>query len=121
MSRSSRQEKAEKRLRALEQEFENLLVEALHSCAGGRWGLFWKNEMNVELPDRYLSKEAERLIVSGDEIVTIRQQLGIVEEFWPYARLRHYRSLYGSNVPGEPKLAQQFLEEINQRATRAIP
>jgi hypothetical protein len=113
MSRASRQEKAEKKLHALQQEFEQLLREGLRSCADGRWGLLG------QYPQRYRLKEAEQLETLGHEIVGLRHELGIVDDFWPYSRFLHYCSIQGSNALGEPKLAKQFLEEIEQRATRA--
>jgi hypothetical protein len=113
MSRGSRREKTEKKLQALELEFEHLLREALQSCAGGRWGLLGRH------PEQYRLKEADQLQTLGQEVVALQQELGIVDEFWPYSRFLHYCSIQGSNALGEPKLAKQFLEEIEQRATRA--
>jgi hypothetical protein len=106
MSRASRQEKAKKKLQALELEFEQLLRGALRSCAGGRWGLLG------QYPEQYRLKEAEQLETLGREIGSLRQELGIVDEFWHYSRFIHYRSIQGSNALGEPKLAKGFLEEI---------
>ena len=55
----------------------------------------------------------------GRKIVSLRQELGIGDEFWHYSRFIHYRGIQGSNALGEPKLAKEFLEEIEHRATRA--
>jgi hypothetical protein len=54
--------------------------------------------------------EAEQLKSMAREIRSIRQDFGqsnpLVERFIYYCSLR------GANVPGEPKLAQAFLDEI---------
>lgn len=110
MSRASRHEKAETNLHALKREFEELLLEALHSCANGRWGLLG------QYPQRYRLKESEQLEALGEKIDALRKELAIVEEFWFYARFQYYCSIQGSNAVGEPKLAKQFLEDIEQRA-----
>ena len=114
MSRVSRQEKAEKNLHAIQHEFEQLLREALRSCANGRWGLLG------QYPQRYRLRESEQLDALGQKIGALRQELGIVDEFWPYSRFLHYCSIQGSNALGEPKLAKQFLEEIEQRSNSAL-
>jgi hypothetical protein len=93
----------------LESEFCSLLPHVLGQCAAGRWGLFGQND-HLEA-SRYLRwSEAERLKSMAREIRLIRQDCGqsnpLVERFL------HYCSLRGSNVPGEPKLAQAFLAEV---------
>jgi len=89
MSRASRQEKTEKKLQALELKFEHLLREALPSCAGGRWGLLG------QYPEQYRLKEVDQLEKLGQEVVALRQELGIVDEilalFAFSARLQHPR------------------------------
>jgi hypothetical protein len=90
-----------------------LLRGALRSCAGGRWGLLG------QYPEQYRLKEAEQLETLGREIVALRQELGIAVEFWHYSHFIHYRSIQGSTAPGEPRLAKEFLDEIEHRATRA--
>ena len=62
--------------------------------------------------------ESEQLEALGQKIDVLRKELGIVEEFWFYARFRHYCSIKGSNAVGEPKLAKQFLEDIEGRVAR---
>ena len=56
---------------------------------------------------------ADTLTRLGESIRGLRSQLGMVEEFQPYDRFLHYRSLRGPNVPGEPKLAEAFFRELN--------
>jgi hypothetical protein len=89
-----------------------LLCGALRSCADGRWGLLG------QYPEQYRLKEVEQLETLGQEIGALRQELGIVDEFWHYSRFLYYCSVHGSNALGEPKLARLFLEEIEQRASQ---
>ena len=57
-------------------------------------------------------KIVDKLIEDGDEIENLRRELGLTEPFHPFKRFLEYRQMRGSNVPGEPKLAMQFLKEL---------
>ena len=57
-------------------------------------------------------KTADALIRDGDEIEELRRKLGFTEAFHPYKRFVEFRKMRGSNVRGEPKLAVQFLTEL---------
>jgi hypothetical protein len=100
----------DKQLTLLEAEFEPLLMACLKECSDGRWGLFGQND-RVD-PDRRYSNwsEADRLKSLAEEIHSIRAGFGksnpLCERFLDYC------ALGGANVPGEPKLAQRFLDEI---------
>ncbi|MHB8153286.1 MAG: hypothetical protein ACYDGW_10760 [Vulcanimicrobiaceae bacterium] len=48
----------------------------------------------------------------AEEIERLRVLLGFAEPFALAERFDHYCALRGANVPGEPKLAKQFLAEI---------
>jgi len=101
----------DQRLDALENDFRPLLVSCLEECARGRWGLFKQNE--GEEAERYLAwEDADRLAQMALEIRHLRSEFGqpspLVERFFDYVSLR------GANVPGEPKLAKAFLEEIRR-------
>ena len=60
------------------------------------------------------SKAFERLLEVGDEIERLRRELGYTETFPLFKKYLEYRQMRGSNAPGEPKLAVQFLEEIGK-------
>ncbi|MGA7077779.1 MAG: barstar family protein [Terriglobales bacterium] len=97
------------RLDELEAEFKQSLIQVLKECAAGRWGLFGQNDHLEE--GRYLSwPVAEDLRRRAKQIHIVRLEFGqpnsLVERFL------HYCSLRGANVPGEPKLAKTFLDEI---------
>ena len=97
------------RLDELEAEFEQSLIPVLKECAAGRWGLFGQNEHLEER--RYLHwPAAEDLKRRANQIHILRAEFGqpnsVVERFL------HYCALRGANVPGEPKLAKAFLDEI---------
>lgn len=116
MSRAARRQKSEAQLRSLEEQFSAELVAELRECASGTWGLFGRNDLVIEvqrkpLKEMLTSKRAEKLIEDGDEIQQLRQELGLTE-FPLFRRFLDFREMHGSNVPGEPKLAAQFLEEI---------
>jgi hypothetical protein len=107
----------EARLEDLEGEFLPLLKSCLEECARGRWGLFdqiedpvWRRHM--EWTEAILLKEM------AAEIIELRSEFGIRNPL--VERFLYYCSLKGQNVPGEPKLAATFLEEIktNQHGTQ---
>ena len=101
---------AEQRLEELESEFRPLLIACLEQCGRGRWGLFGQNS-DAEVSRFYPWEEAERVKEMAAEIRRLRAEFGVPSPL--VERLLHYCSLRGSNVPGEPKLAKQFLEEIS--------
>jgi RNAse (barnase) inhibitor barstar len=97
------------RLAEMETDFERSLIPLLKECAGGRWELFGQNDHLEER--RYLHwPAAEDLRRRAQQIHILRAEFGqpnsVVERFL------HYCSLRGANVPGEPKLAKAFLDEI---------
>ena len=99
----------QRRLEGLEAEFRLMLPRVLKECAAGRWGLFDQNDH----PDgsKYLFwAEAEQLKSTAHEIRTLRLEFG--ESSPQVERFLHYCSLRGANVPGEPKVAQSLLDEL---------
>jgi hypothetical protein len=95
---------------ALEVEFQALLVSCLHECVSGLWGLFGQND-HLDPEGKYWRwPESKRLREMAHEIQEIRAEFGSAN--WLCDRFLHLRSLRGWNVPGEPKLAGQLLEEI---------
>ena|SRR5579884_1494011 len=108
MTRSSKVQND--RLRQLEADFEPLLLSCLRETANGRYGLFGQNE-HLD-PEHKYSKwsEAQKLVGMAEEIQSLRSEFG--ESNALAKRLLELRSLRGSNVPGEPKLAKRFLEDV---------
>jgi len=104
------------RLIQLEAEFEPLLLSCLRECANGRWGLFGHND-HLDPEHRYWPwPEAQRVLEMAEEVQSLRSESGesnpLAERFLAFRRLR------GSNVPGEPKLARKFLEELDSPTGR---
>ena len=100
-------------LTELEHSFRTLLMSCLAECESGRWGLFGQNDGPEAA--RYLGWEnAEQLRKTALRIHDLRAEFGqpnpLVERFLQYS------SLHGSNLPGEPKLAEAFLDEIEKDA-----
>ena len=100
----------DERLKELEDELRPLLLLCLDQCASGRWGLFGHND-HIPEAGRYLKwPEADRLKGMVEEIRALRLEFGMPNELCE--RFAYYHSLRGPNVPGEPKLARQFLDEL---------
>jgi hypothetical protein len=98
------------RLSQLEAEFEPLLLSCLQQAANGRYGLFGQND-HLDPERRYWNwPEARRVVEMAEDIRALRSEAGEMNNL--AERLLHFRSLRGSNVPGEPKLAKQFLREL---------
>jgi hypothetical protein len=115
MSRATRQQKSEAHIRTLEEQFSADLVAALRECAAGKWGLFGRNDhLAVQLPllRSAYTLTAEALIEKGEEIGRLRRRLGMVEPFLLFTRYLEYRQMHSAHSPGEPKLAVQFLAEL---------
>jgi hypothetical protein len=99
----------EQRLDELERDFRPLLLSCLRECAGGRYGLFGQNDAPGVA--RYFRwEEADQLKEIAIEIRDLRAEFG--QPNAEVDRFLHNCSLRGSNVPGEPKLAKAFLDEI---------
>ncbi len=111
MSRSTRLQKQELQLRSLEDQFSTNLIAALRECAAGTWGLFGRNDLLIGMSR---PKIVDKLIDDGKEIERLRRELGFTEAFHPFKRFLEFRQIQGPNAPGEPKLATQFLKELEQ-------
>ena len=79
--------------------------------------MFGQNDAALEPEHRFLqerleSKVAESLIAQGEEIVRLRRDLGCTDGFPLFERYLEYRQMHSANTPGEPKLAEQFLQEL---------
>ena len=106
-----RQPNKDQRLDELESDFRPLLIACLRECHNGRWGLFSQNDSTDGA--RYLDwEDGANLKEIAGQIRALRGEFGqpnpLVERFL------HYCSLRGPNVPGEPKLAKAFLDEIEK-------
>lgn len=103
----------EMRLAQAEYEFRPLLLSCLRECARGRYGLFGQNA-HLDPEGRYWGwPEAKRLKDLALEIKSARAEFGKTNE--NCERFLDLCSLRGSNVPGEPRLAAEFLADLNQQ------
>ena len=101
----------QRKLDELEGEFGPLLRACLRKCAQGRYGLFGQND-HLDPEGRYWNwPDAKRLKELAVEIKSIRLDFG--QPNLTCERFLQLCSLRGSNVPGEPKLAAMFLDEID--------
>ena len=99
------------RLDELESDFRPLLIICLRESQNGRRGLFGQNDGTDGA--KYLDwKDGRNLKEIAVQIHDLRSEFGqpnpLVERFL------HSCSLRGPNVPGEPKLAKEFLDEIEK-------
>ena len=122
MSRASRRAKAEGELEHLEARFRERLIAALHACREGRWGLFGQNDpsgqraLDRTAASRTIPADVAALLALGDEIDALRSSLGFPDGNALLARLKADRRLRAESAPGEPRLAQQFLDELKTGA-----
>jgi hypothetical protein len=109
---TKRQKIQEMRLIAIEGEFLTLLLSCLRECAQGRYGLFGQND-HLDLEGRYWGwPEAKLLKNLAQEITSLRLEFGQTNE--RCERFIQLCSLRGPNVPGEPKLAAEFLADLSR-------
>lgn len=98
-------------LAELENEFARLLPQCLRECAAGRLGLFANSPIVAVYVDW---PEAARLRSLARRIREIHATSGSAHALCD--RFLHCCSLRGENLRGEPKLAAELLEELNQRS-----
>ena len=103
---------------ALEAAYRETLVSALTECAQGRWGLFGHNDAALascapQLRARLRTAQLDELLELGAQIAALREYLGDVEPFALHERLVRMRGSSHANSAGEPKLAAQWLAELN--------
>lgn len=93
-----------------ESEYREQLITALRRTAAGHWGLLGANQQ-MEAADRTAAVE---LLESAKLIQDIRAKLGITDPFDLHERFIALRQANKEpNSVGEPKLAQQFLLEMD--------
>lgn len=95
----------------MEGDFRPLLISCVRGCSRRRWGWFGQND-NFESAKYLEWADAQRL----KEIALKIRQFG-AEFGQPNAlaeRFLHYCAQRGANVPGEPQLAETFLQEIER-------
>lgn len=99
---------SERQLESLENQYSEILRAALIVCAQGRWGLFGQKGARADQQPTAVNE----LFDLGGKIDDLRRKLGYAD--FPMhrtlVRLRHQRD---ANTLGEPKLAQQWLDEID--------
>jgi hypothetical protein len=98
----------QQRLDQLERDFHPLLLSRRREYASGRYGLFGQNDA-PGVARCFQWEEAGQLQEIAIEIRNLRAEFG--QPNAQVDRFLHYCSLRGS-VPGEPKLAKAFLDEI---------
>jgi hypothetical protein len=114
----ARRERLQRDLERLEAEFRERLLAALRKCAAGVWGLFGQNDDSCRASfrttslKRLESVDARDLTEMETQIEHLRARLGYAGPHPLCERFEAYRAFRGSNVPGEPKLARMFLEEL---------
>jgi hypothetical protein len=94
----------ERQLEALEASYRDLLLSALRRSASGQWGLFAHNERALS----QLGAVARTRLSdpSVDELLELGSKIEL------HDRLMWMRSSHNSNTLGEPKLARQWLDEL---------
>jgi len=95
----------------MEAQFRTLLLSCLEQSSRGQWGLFGQND-GSEAAKYLASDEAEQVKEIALNIIALREEFGEPNPL--VSRLHYYCSLRGANVPGEPKLARAFLQEIQR-------
>lgn len=122
MSRATRRQRLEAKLKQCEGDFSNLLHDALRKCVlGGEWGLFGQNDAAIQVhsPHLYIrlrSETAVKLLQLGEEITAIRASLGMEEHFRPLVMYQEYRRRRGPNDVGEPRLAATLLADLQRQS-----
>jgi hypothetical protein len=122
VSRATRRAKAEGELEHLEARFRERLIAALHACRDGRWGLFGQNDpaaqraLDRTAASRTIPADVAALLALGEEIDALRSSLGFPDGNALLARLKADRRLRVESAPGEPRLAQQFLDDLEAGA-----
>ncbi|TPK64634.1 hypothetical protein FJV83_10730 [Mesorhizobium sp. WSM4307] len=114
MGSAKREASLDKERQSLEAAYTDALILALGDCARGRWGLFHQNSgiVPAHLEERHMPESAKQLERIGIELASVRERLGFADMFAPMQRLNELRAAHGPNQPGEPRLAQMFLDEL---------
>ena len=107
-----------KRLATLEAEFNKILTPCLKQCANGRWGLFGAYERFPEVSYWTDWPEARRLHQLALSIREVRGRSGEQNEM--VEGFLKLRTMHKPNDPGEPKLAQAFLDRIESDKAKRI-
>lgn len=95
-------------LDALEREYRDVFTRALSVCADGRWGLFGQNE---HLHSFGVPEQLGELRELADAIDQMRARLGEAP-FALHAEFEAARGRVDANAPGEPKIAQAWLQRL---------
>lgn len=113
MAKADRLERLDLRRAELENDYHAALVAALHTAAGGSWGLFGhKNDRHAR---EKWAPVLEALCTMAEDIDAMRETLGMA----PYALHQEFLAARGpvpSNAPGEPKQAAAWLARLQPAA-----
>jgi uncharacterized protein CbrC (UPF0167 family) len=113
---SKRRNRLEQALAAFEAEYRARLVGALETCASGYWGLFGQNAHLGHAALTAVAHErsgAAELMQLGNEIDSLRQELGNWEPFPLHAKFLQMRGRKSENDLGEARLAEAWLAELS--------
>lgn len=109
MAKADRLERLDVRRIELEADYEQALVAALRTAAGGVWGLF------DHKPDKAARTRTAPIMAALDELAGdidgLRDQLGL-EPFALHQSFLAVRGPVASDAPGEPKQARAWLEKM---------
>jgi hypothetical protein len=98
----------ERDLEIAESDYRDQLIAALKRAAAGHYGLFGSSKL-TEKADRATAVE---LLEAGEYIKEIREKLGITDAFQLHERFVAVRRAWSERRAEEPKVAVQFLTDI---------
>ena len=126
MSASDERSQQRQRLKQATVEFDALLRKLLPECARGRSGLFGQHAraLGKEAAARYYAwPESDKLLALSEEINTLQEELGDTSDLPLLSAYLGYRAERAADVPGEPRLALRFLQELKREefVARGLP
>lgn len=126
MSGSDERGQQQQRLKQAKIEFDALLRKLLPECARGRSGLFGQHAraLGKEAAARYYAwPDSDKLLALSEEIAARQEELGDTSELPLLSAYLGYRAERAADVPGEPRLALRFLQELKREefVARGLP
>jgi len=113
MAKADRLERLDKRRAEMEADYLEALIEALHTTAAGKWGLF------DHTADKIMRAATAPVIANlqdiADEIAVARETL-FMEPFTLHGEFMAARGKPGAHAVGEPKQARAWLERLRLAA-----
>lgn len=126
MSGSDERGQQQQRLKQAKVEFDALLRKLLPECARGRSGLFGQHAraLGKEAAARYYAwPDSDKLLALSEEIAALQEEQGDTSELPLLSAYLGYRAEKAADVPGEPRLALRFLQELKREefVARGLP